>query len=100
MLLTVKKYLFLTVIYFFTYYFKPDSIQLYNGNMNYLYSLYIHEIDVPIQIKLSNKRENNALLTTYVMFGYHFRTLLFGNLRVSQYGREFVSKREDITFKN
>ena len=36
---------------FNTYYFKQDSIQLYTGNFNYSYSLYMHEIDIPLQFE-------------------------------------------------
>lgn len=85
---------------FFSYYFKPDSIQLYNGEMNYQYSLYLHEIDIPFQLKISLKRENNALTVPYIMFGYHLRTMMFGSLKVKEDGNVIEKKREDITFKN
>ncbi|MGZ3929880.1 MAG: hypothetical protein ACXVPQ_00665 [Bacteroidia bacterium] len=85
---------------FNSYYFKPDSIQLYDGNFKYTYSLYIHEIDVPIQLKYSFTRENNSLVSPYIMIGYHFRTLLFGDLTVKQNGQTIVTKMEPVTFKN
>lgn len=85
---------------FFSYYFKPDSLQLYNGEMNYSYDLYIHELDIPLQLKISFKRENNSLVTPYVMFGYHLRTLLFGMVKVKENGEQIVKKQEDLVFKN
>lgn len=85
---------------FNSYYFKPDSIQLYDGNFSYSYSLYIHEIDVPLQIKYSFRRENQALVSPYIMLGYHFRTLLFGQLSVKENGHSVADKTETITFKN
>lgn len=85
---------------FNSYYFKPDSIQLYTGNMNYKYSLYMHEIDVPLQLKLCFNHENNARVTPYFMVGYHFRTLLDANLKVKQDGETIHKTYEVITFKN
>jgi hypothetical protein len=87
-------------INFNSYYFKPDSIQLYTGEKNYSYSLYVHEIDVPIQIKLCFNHENNARFTGYFMAGYHFRILLDGNLKVKQDGETVHKTYEVITFKN
>jgi hypothetical protein len=85
---------------FNSYYFKPDSIQLYTGEMNYKYALNVHEIDVPVQLKLSFARENNTLFSPYFMIGYHFRTLLAGNLTVSQDGQIVEAKKEKLEFKN
>jgi hypothetical protein len=84
---------------FNSYYFKPDSIQLYDGNMDAKYALNIHEIDVPVQIKYSFTRENNSLFSPYIMFGYHFRTLLFGVLTVQENGQQVKVKKEELTFK-
>lgn len=85
---------------FNSYYFKPDSIQLYTGDMNYKYSLYIHEVDVPLQLKLSLNHENNAVITPYVLVGYHFRTLLDANLKVKQDGNQVEKTYEVLSFKN
>lgn len=87
-------------INFNSYYFKPDSIQLYTGNMDYKYALNIHELDIPLQLKLSFTKENNSLYSPYVMIGYHFRTLLFSELTVSQNGQAVERKRENLEFKN
>jgi hypothetical protein len=85
---------------FNSYYFKPDSIQLYTGEMNYKYALNIHEIDIPLQLKLSFTKENNSLFSPYAMIGYHFRTLLFSDLTVSQNGEIVEAKKESLEFKN
>lgn len=85
---------------FNSYYFTPDRIQIYSGEMNAKYSLYIHELDIPVQLKISFKKENNTLMTPYILFGYHFRTMLFGNVVVKQEGEKKASAHSDITFKN
>lgn len=85
---------------FNSYYFKQDSIQLYTGDMKYKYSLYMHEVDVPLQLKLCFNHENNARFTPYVMLGYHFRTLLDANLKVTQDGETVHKTFEVIEFKN
>lgn len=85
---------------FYSYYFKKDSLQLYNGNLDYQYSLYMHEIDVPLQMRISFNRENNHLYSPYFIMGYHFRTMLNGFLKVKQNGETIERKTEKINFKN
>ncbi len=85
---------------FNSYYFKQDSIQLYTGSFDYTYSMYIHEIDFPIQLKLSFSRENNSVWSGYWMFGYHFRELITGKLKVKQNGEIVEKKSVDVLFKN
>ncbi len=85
---------------FNSYYFKPDSTQLYTGEMNYKYSLYMHEVDIPLQLKLCFNHENNARFTPYFMIGYHFRTLLDANLKVTRDGETVHKTYEVISFKN
>lgn len=85
---------------FNSYYFRPDTIRLYNGEMNYSYSLYIHELDFPLQLRISFNRENNSQYSPYMAMAYHFRTLLQGDLKVKQDGNVIEKKTEEITFKN
>jgi hypothetical protein len=85
---------------FNSYYFKQDSIQLYTGDMNYQYSLYMHEVDVPLQLKLCFNHENNAVFTPYFIAGYHFRTLLDANLKVKRDGEQVAKTYEVLSFKN
>ena len=47
---------------FNSYYFEPGELQLYDDDMGFNYALYIHEVSVPLQVKLSLKRENNSIL--------------------------------------
>ena len=89
-----KTFFLYGVDYFFhgltfqSYYFKPDSLKLYDKKFDYKYSLFIHEINLPLQVKYSFNRENNNLYSAYLMFGYHLRYLLPGNLNVTQNGNE------------
>jgi hypothetical protein len=84
---------------FSSYYFKADSVQLYGENFNATYSLYVHELDFPLQMKLT-KRENNKEWTPYLMVGYIFREILNANLKAYQNGEEVQKRNVDVTFKN
>lgn len=100
-----KTFFLYGVDYFFhgltfqSYYFKPDSLKLYDKKFDYKYSLFIHEINVPLQVKYSFNRENNNLYSAYLMFGYHLRYLLPGNLNVTQNGNEIKTDNLDLKFK-
>ena len=85
---------------FNSYYFKPDSIKLYDKKFNYTYSVFIHEIHLPLQIKYSFTPENNSLFSPYAMIGYHLRILLPANVKVSQGGAVQAEKTEELKFKN
>jgi hypothetical protein len=100
MFLSVGAEYFVHGLSFFSYYFKPDSIQLYSDDFRYNYSMYVHEIGIPIQLRISFKRENNALVTPYMVLGYHLRNILFGSLKVQENGNDVVKKQEDLLFKN
>lgn len=84
---------------FNSYYFKPDSLQLYDKSFGYNYSLFIHEINVPLQFKYSFNRENNNLFSGYFMIGYHLRCLLPGNLKVTQNGQTIATDTYDMRFR-
>lgn len=85
---------------FKSYYFKPDSLQLYDKTFPYNYSLVIQEINMPLHVKYSLKRENNSLFSPYLMVGYHLRFLLPANLNVSQNGNSVKKDVVDLQFKN
>lgn len=85
---------------FKSYYFKPDSLQLYDKTFPYNYSLIIQEINLPLQIKYSFMPENNSLFSPYLMIGYHLRFLLPANLNVSQNGNSVKKETIDLQFKN
>ncbi|MBS1634974.1 MAG: outer membrane beta-barrel protein [Bacteroidetes bacterium] len=85
---------------FNSYYFYPDSIQLYNGHMDYRYSLLIHELDFPLQLKYSFRRENNSIWSHYIFAGYCYRWLVASDLQVTQSGQEVDFQHEKLKFKN
>lgn len=86
-------------ISFNSYYFLPDSLQLYDKNFAYSYSLYVHELNLPVQYKYLFKREDNSLFSAYIVAGYHLRYLLPGNLTIKQYGAEVKKDQVDLSFK-
>ena len=53
MFLSIGAEYFIHGLKFSSYYFKPDSLQLYDGEMKYAYNLYMHELDIPIQDRKS-----------------------------------------------
>lgn len=85
---------------FKSYYFKPDSLKLYNKTFPYSYSLIVNELGIPIQFKHSFKRENNSVFSPYVMVGYHLRYLLPGNVLVTQNGNKVKEDVVDLKFRN
>jgi hypothetical protein len=85
---------------FKSYYFKPDSLKLYDKSFSYNYSLFIQEINIPFQVKHSFTRENNSLFSPYVMIGYHLRFLLPANINVTQNGNTQSRKWEEMNFKH
>jgi hypothetical protein len=101
-----KNFFLFGVDYFFhgvnfkSYYFKPDSLQLYDKTFPYSYSLIINELGLPLQFKHSFTRENNSVFSPYIMIGYHLRYLLPGNVLVSQNGNRVKEDVVDLKFRN
>lgn len=85
---------------FNSYYFYADSLKLYNGRMDYKYSLLIHEVDFPLLLKYSFQKETNKIWSRYVFAGYCYRWLVAGNLKVSLNGQGVENKAETLKFKN
>lgn len=83
-----------------SYYFKPDSLQLYNKNFAYQHSLIMQEIALPIQFRYSFLNENNALFSPYVALGYQLRYMLPANLKIAQNGNQIINSAVDVAFKN
>lgn len=87
-------------INFKSYYFDQDTLQLYDKSFAYDYSLFMQEIQVPLQMKFSFNRENNTLFSPYVALGYHLRILLPASVTVKQDGNQVLKTNEDVLFKN
>jgi len=99
-LLVGAEYLFHGVN-FNSYYFYQDSLKLYTPDrLKYQYSLTMHELDFPIQLKHSFQKETNALISSYIFAGYCFRWLVDSRLKVSENGNEIVNQYEVLKFKN
>jgi hypothetical protein len=86
---------------FNSYYFYSDSLQLYTADrLRYKYSLTIHEVDFPIQLKHSFQKETNTIFSSYIFAGYCYRWLIESNLKVTENGNELVNQREPLKFKS
>ena len=88
---------FLHGLNFKSYYFKPDSLQLYDRTFSYNYALVIKEISIPIQYKYLFKSETNSVFSPYFMLGYHLKYLLSANLKVTQNG--IIINEEEVNLK-
>lgn len=84
---------------FKSYYFKPDSLKLYDKSFGYDYSLLIHELNLPLQFKYLLKRADNNLFSPYITIGYHLRFLLPPSLKISQNGNLIKTDNPDLKFK-
>jgi hypothetical protein len=86
---------------FNSYYFNADSLQLYTKErLRYKYSLTMHELDFPIQLKHSFQKETNTIFSSYIYAGYCYRWLVESNLKVSEDGNILIDKYERVTFKS
>ncbi|MBL7917215.1 MAG: hypothetical protein JNM96_02385, partial [Bacteroidia bacterium] len=85
---------------FKSYYFSQDTLQLYDESFGYSYSMFVHELNVPVQAKFTFKSTNNSKFTPYFSLGYVPRLLLSANLSVSQDGNNVVSENVNLKFKN
>lgn len=98
---------FLTgVDYFFhglsfnSYFFYPDTLQLYDKSFSYNYSLFIHELHLPLQLKFLSRRRANKLFSSYIQVAYHLRYLLTSDLRITQNGAKVKYDSPELSFKN
>lgn len=82
-----------------SYYFKPDSVKIYDRKYSYTYALTINELHVPIEIKYLLRREDNSLFSPYLLFGYHLRYLLPASVKVSKGDVLYQTDRPDMRFR-
>lgn len=86
---------------YYSYYFKPDSLKLYDKSlMTYRYDLLIHEIGLPLQLKILFKRSDNSLFSPYISLGYHFRYLAASNLNITLNNQNIKKDSPDLQFRN
>jgi len=83
-----------------SYYFKPDSVKLYNKRFNYKYSVVLNEVQFPIQLKFLLRREDNSPFSPYYLIGYHFRCMLPANVKVYEKDKLVKDDSPDVVFKN
>jgi hypothetical protein len=84
---------------FNSYYFQPGAVQVYDGSFGYNYSLLVHELGVPLQVKYLFNREDNSLFSPYVTVMYQLRFLLQGNVRITENGSEVRTDAPAMKFK-
>jgi len=84
---------------FRSYYFPPDTIQIYDKNFDHDYVLKMHEIQLPFQFKYLFKPEHNSLFSPYIAIGYHLRYFLPASLNVSYFGNTKANNQTDLKFK-
>jgi hypothetical protein len=92
------EYLFHTVSYR-SYYFNQDTLQLYDGGLNYHYRLNISEFNLPIQAKLTFKSTTNSLYTPYVSAGYNLRYIVDAQARIDQDGAKVKDEYVNLKFQ-
>ncbi len=83
-----------------SYYFAQDTLQLYDTSFSYTYRSYIHELQLPLQVKFAFNSTTNSLFSPYVTIGYHLRYLLSSVVKVEQDGNVVSNKAVDMKFKN
>lgn len=82
-----------------SYYFKPDSVKLYDRKYSYNYALTINEIHIPIEIKYLLRREDNSLFSPYLLFGYHLRYLGPASVTVRKDDQIYQTYHPDMRFR-
>lgn len=82
-----------------SYYFDQDTLQLYDESFLYSYRLNVHELNFPLQAKLTFNSTSNSLFSPYVCVGYHLRYLAVANLDIEQDGNFINGDRVDLKFR-
>lgn len=84
---------------FNSYFFKQDSVALYNKTFSYNYSVYIHELDIPIEYKFVFRRRESRMLSPYVKAGYYLRWLLTSDVKVTHNGAKVKYDSPEMKFR-
>jgi hypothetical protein len=91
---------FLHGVSYNSYYFTQDTLQLYTGNFEFRYRLFVHELQVPLQMKFCFNSTSNSLASPYVSIGYHLRYLMASQLRIDGESSGIKSGFPEMKFKN
>lgn len=84
---------------FDSYFFKPDSVALYNKTFSYKYSVYIHELDVPIEYKFVFRRRESRIMSSYLKVGYYLRWLVTSDVRITRDGEKVKYDSPPMRFR-
>lgn len=68
---------------FDSYYFSPGYSVLYDKNFTFTHKVHIHELYVPILMKLSINNENDHTNSVYLTAGWSFRYLLGAQYKIT-----------------
>lgn len=85
---------------FRSYYFMPDSLQLYDKSFAYNYSLMVHEAQAPLLLRFLFKRRKAKVYSPFVQLGYHLRYLLSSDLKIRQNSAKVRYDSPEVYFKN
>lgn len=83
---------------FKSYYFTPDSLQIYDKNFDHDYRLNIQELQVPLKFKYLFRPEHNSLFSPYLAVAYHLRYMLPARLRVTYFGNTREDESVELRF--
>lgn len=83
-----------------SYLFDPDTIKLYDKSFPMQYALYVHEVNIPLQLKVLFNRGDNRLFSPYASVAYHLRYLIQGNLEVTDFGNRLKKDFPEMQFRN
>jgi hypothetical protein len=91
---------FLHGLSFKSYYFKPDSVQLYDKSFRFTYNNFFHELVFPVQFKYLFRRADNKLFSPYIAGAYQIRALLPGDLKVRDASGQVKADKTDVRFRH
>jgi hypothetical protein len=91
---------FLHGVSYNSYYFTQDTLQIYSGEFDYRYRLFVHELQLPLQMKFCFNSTTNSLFSPYVSIGYHLRYLLSSQLHVDGETSKVKNGFPELIFRN
>ncbi len=67
---------------FNSYYFPDGATRVYNNNLDFRYSVFMNEINLPLLMRFNPHGEEKNHFSPYASFGYDFRYVLLTHLAV------------------